>query len=205
MTPMSWKNALLVAFLAGVSTMAIEMTASRLLAPAFGTSLAVWTNIIGVMMVALCVGYTVGGRYADKTPSAGALSGVILFAGLWSALIPLASGPVLKLLVESLALEEFTGSFVGTIILFAIPIFLLGMVNPFAIRLAAGDLESVGRLSGQVYSVSTLGSLIGTFLPVLLTIPLLGTAKTMYLFSVLLIGTGLMARKLGTAGASPKG
>lgn len=204
MTPMSWKNALLVAFLAGVSTMAIEMTASRLLAPAFGTSLAVWTNIIGVMMVALCVGYTVGGRYADKTPSAGALSGVILFAGLWSALIPLASGPVLKLLVEALALEEFTGSFVGTIVLFAVPIFLLGMVNPFAIRLAAGDVESVGRLSGQVYSVSTLGSLVGTFLPVLLTIPLLGTAKTMYLFSVLLIGTGLMARKLGSASASEK-
>lgn len=205
MTPMSWKNALLVAFLAGVSTMAIEMTASRLLAPAFGTSLAVWTNIIGVMMVALCIGYTVGGRYADKTPSAGALSGVILFAGLWSALIPLASGPVLKLLVEALALEEFTGSFVGTIILFAVPIFLLGMVNPFAIRLAAGDVESVGRLSGQVYSVSTLGSLVGTFLPVLLTIPLLGTAKTMYLFSVLLIGTGLMARTLGTAGSAPQG
>lgn len=198
MTPMSWKNALIVAFLAGVSTMAIEMTASRLLAPAFGTSLAVWTNIIGVMMVALCIGYTVGGKYADRSPSAGALSGVIMFAGLWSALIPMASGPVLRLLVESLALEEFIGSFVGTIILFAAPIFLLGMVNPFAIRLAANEVESIGRLSGQVYSVSTLGSLVGTFLPVLLTIPLLGTAKTMYLFSVLLIGTGLLAGKLGS-------
>lgn len=197
MTPLTQKAALIVAFLAGVSTMAIEMTASRLLAPVFGTSFAVWTNIIGVMMAALCAGYTIGGRYADKQPRPGVLAGVILASGLWSALIPLTASTVLRMSSESLGLEEFSGSFVGTVILFAPPIFLLGMVNPFAIRLAATDVEHVGQLAGRVYSVSTLGSLVGTFIPVLLTIPILGTAKTMYLFSVLLILTGLLTGKLG--------
>ena len=191
-----WRSALTVAFLAGVSNMAIEMTASRLLAPAFGTSLAVWTNIIGVMMAALCAGYTLGGRLADRRPVPGVLAALILAGGLWSALVPLFSTPLLKLAVETLGLEEFPGSFLCTVILFAPPIFLLGMVNPYAIRLAATDVESVGRLSGRVYSISTLGSLVGTFLPVLVTIPLLGSAKTMYLFSMLLIVTGLFTRGL---------
>ena len=199
MAALTWRSALTIAFLAGVSTMAIEMTASRLLAPAFGTSFAVWTNIIGVMMVALCAGYTTGGRLADKKPQVGLLSSAILASGLWVAFVPLVSGPITRLAVETIGLEEFTGSFLATTLLFAPPIFLLGMVNPFAIRLAATDVESVGRLSGQVYSVSTLGSLVGTFLPVLITIPNLGTAKTMYMFSLVLIGSGLLAGRMGVA------
>ena len=195
----SSRNALIIAFLAGVSNMAIEMTASRLLAPAFGTSFAVWTNIIGVMMAALCAGYTVGGRLADKRPSAAVLASMILAGGLWSALVPLIAGPLLSGIADGAGLDEFPGSLVGTLVLFAPPVFLLGMVNPFAIRLAATEVESVGQLAGHVYSISTLGSLLGTFLPVLITIPLLGSAKTMYLFSVLLIGTGLFARTLEKA------
>jgi predicted membrane-bound spermidine synthase len=195
--PLTWRAALAIAFLAGVATMAIEMTASRLLAPAFGTSLAVWTNIIGVMMAALAAGYTIGGRVADKNPSVTLLASAICVSGLLAAMIPIVAKPLLAFSVETLALDEFPGSFVGTVILFGPPIFLLGIVNPFVIRLAATDVTTLGDLAGRVYSVSTLGSLLGTFLPVLITIPLLGTSKTMYVFSALLIVTGLWCARLG--------
>lgn len=197
---LSWREALVIAFLAGVATMAIEMTASRLLAPAFGTSHAVWTNIIGVMMAALAAGYTIGGRLADRRPSVGVLAGAILVSGLFAAAVPLVARPLLAAEVAA-GLEEFPGSFIGTVVLFGPPIFLLGMVNPYAIRLAATDVETSGDLSGRVYSVSTLGSLLGTFLPALFTIPMLGTSRTMYLFSVLLILTGLWCARLARSSA----
>jgi predicted membrane-bound spermidine synthase len=80
---------------------------------------------------------------------------------------------------------------VATALIFAPPVFLLGMVNPFAIRLATTDIELSGTLAGRIYTVSTVGSLIGTFLPVLITIPLLGTLRTVYLFAVLLLVTAI--------------
>ncbi|MBI4860757.1 MAG: fused MFS/spermidine synthase [Candidatus Riflebacteria bacterium] len=188
------RSPLMVTFICGVCTMAVEMSASRLLAPYFGTSLAVWTNIIGVIMVSLCLGYTFGGQLADKYPTRRALGNVVAICGLICGLIPAVSVVILRGAVEGFELAEFPGSFVCTVVLFAPPILLLGMVNPFAIRLGALDVETSGDVSGKVYAASTVGSLIGTFLPVLLTIPLLGTRLTIYLFAVVLFATGLIAK-----------
>lgn len=176
-------------FVCGVSTMAIEMSASRLLAPWFGTSMAVWTNIIGVMMLALCSGYWLGGVLADRYPRPGPFCALICCAGLLAFLIPPVSPALLGFLCNTWSMEEFSGSFLATALIFAPPIFALGMVNPFAIRLCTSDVGGVGALSGRVYALSTIGSLVGTFLPVLLTIPLLGARLTVFLFALALLAT----------------
>jgi hypothetical protein len=186
------RRVMAVAFMAGVSAMAIEMTASRLLAPHFGTSLAVWTNIIGVMMACLSAGYFAGGVIADRAPSARVLTGLILAAGATAGLVPVAAATVLAGLASGVGLPEFAGSLAGTLVLFGPPMLLVGTVTPYAIRLAARDVRTAGALSGTVYAVSTAGSLLGTFLPVLVTLPLLGTRATMFLFSGLLLATAAL-------------
>ena len=136
-------------FLAGVGTLATEICASRLLAPYYGSSTIVWANIIGLTLASLSLGYWLGGRLADRNPSPQLLGRIVLAAALLVALIPFVSSPILD--VASSGLDEVSagaviGSFFGTLLLFAPPIVLLGMVAPFAIRLALVDLSSAGQV-----------------------------------------------------------
>ncbi len=176
-------------FLAGVGTLATEICASRLLAPYYGSSTIVWANIIGLTLASLSLGYWLGGRIADRSPSGRLLGRLVLGAALLVAAIPFVSQPILD--VASSGLDEVSagavvGSFFGTLLLFAPPIVVLGMVAPFAIRLAIADLASAGRVAGRLYALSTVGSLFGTFLPALVTIPLIGTQRTLLASSALL-------------------
>jgi spermidine synthase len=176
-------------FLAGVGTLAVEICASRLLAPYYGSSTIVWANIIGLTLASLSLGYWLGGRLADRNPSPTLLGRIVLAAALLVALIPFVSGPILD--VASSGLDEVSagavvGSFFGTLLLFAPPIVLLGMVAPFAIRLALDDVASAGQVAGRLYAVSTVGSLVGTFVPALIAIPLIGTQRTMLAAAALL-------------------
>ena len=176
-------------FLAGVGTLATEICASRLLAPYYGSSTIVWANIIGLTLASLSLGYWLGGRLADRNPSPHVLGRIVLAAALLVALIPFVSSPILD--VASSGLDEVSagaviGSFFGTLLLFAPAIVLLGMVAPFAIRLALVEVSSAGQVAGRLYAVSTLGSLLGTFLPALITIPLIGTQRTLLVTAALL-------------------
>jgi spermidine synthase len=178
-------------FLAGVGTLATEICASRLLAPYYGSSTIVWANIIGLTLASLSLGYWLGGRLADRNPSPQLLGRIVLAAALLVALIPFISSPILD--VASSGLDEVSagaviGSFFGTLLLFAPAIVLLGMVAPFAIRLALVDLSSAGQVAGRLYAVSTVGSLLGTFVPALITIPLIGTQRTLLITAALLAG-----------------
>ena len=169
-------------FLAGVGTLATEICASRLLAPYYGSSTIVWANIIGLTLASLSLGYWLGGRVADRNPSPHVLGRLVLAAALLVALIPFVSSPILD--VASTGLDEVSagaviGSFFGTLLLFAPPIVLLGMVAPFAIRLALVEVASAGQVAGRLYALSTVGSLFGTFVPALITIPLIGTQRTL--------------------------
>lgn len=185
---------------AGMTTMATEMSASRLLAPFFGTSVIVWANIIGLILIYLSIGYWYGGRVADRHPSRRGLCTVTLAAAVTIGIVPFVSRPVLELAVggvDSLSLGTVLGSFIGTLLLFAVPITLLGMVPPYAVRLAMRDVEHAGQVSGSLYALSTIGSIIGTFGAVLVFIPLIGTRQTMLLFALalgLLSLTGLPRR-----------
>ncbi|MCY3906670.1 MAG: fused MFS/spermidine synthase [Anaerolineaceae bacterium] len=179
----------LTIFVCGMSTLAIELTASRLLGNVFGTSNLVWANVIGLMLLYLSVGYFLGGRLADRHPGPRNLFRLVLWAAFFSALIPLLSRPILQGAANAVINVDavvVVGAFLSVLVLFAGPVTLLGCVPPFAMRLAIDDLSITGQVSGKIYAISTLGSLLGTFLPVLVFIPEIGTRNTFLLFAALL-------------------
>jgi len=182
-----------VVFMAGVGSLATEIAASRLLAPYFGNSTVVWANVIGLVLASLSLGYWLGGRLADRRPDPRLLGAVVAAAAVMVAATPFLARPFLDLTVEGLddvSTGAAIGSFFGVLILFAPPVTLLGMVAPFAIRLALVTVESAGAVAGRLYAVSTIGSLLGTFLSALIAIPLIGTQRTLLLSAALLAVAG---------------
>ncbi|MDE2748668.1 MAG: fused MFS/spermidine synthase [Chloroflexota bacterium] len=176
----------LIAFVSGMTTLAIELSASRLLGSVFGNSNLVWANVIGLMLLYLTAGYFLGGRLADRFPREDLLLKLILWAAFLCALIPLVARPIISRAAQAVFGAEAAlalGSFIVILILFSVPVTLLGAVSPFIIRLAVTDVAGSGKVAGQVYAISTLGSLLGTFLPVLVTIPHWGTTRTFLMFS----------------------
>lgn len=185
----------LCVFIGGVSTLGAEMTASRLLGNVFGTSNLVWANVIGLILLYLSVGYVVGGRWADRSPYPRTFYSIFVWSAFLVALIPLVARPVLSAAAAAMVGAEASlvvGSFIAIMVLFALPITLLGCVSPFAIRLAVKDISDSGKTSGRIYAISTIGSLLGTFLPVLVLIPELGTFRTFLLFAALLYIVGFI-------------
>ena len=179
-------------FGAGIGALATEITASRLLAPYFGSSTVVWANLIGVILAALSFGYWLGGRVADSHPSPSVLGFLVLAGGLAIAAIPFVSKPFLDLTVQGLdeaSLGAVIGSFFAVLCLFAPPVVLLGMVSPFAVRLAVSRVETAGTVAGRLYALSTAGSLVGTFLPALLLIPAIGTQRTFLVTAAVVAGS----------------
>ena len=186
----------LIAFVSGMTTLAIELSASRLLGSVFGNSNLVWANVIGLMLLYLTAGYFLGGRLADRFPREDVLLRLILWAAFLSGLIPLVARPIISRAAQAVFGAEAAlalGSFIVILILFSVPVTLLGTVSPFVIRLALQDLAGSGKVAGQVYAISTLGSLLGTFLPVLVTIPLAGTTRTFLLFAGMLFAIAFAA------------
>lgn len=176
-------------FVAGATTMSTEMSASRLLAPFFGTSILVWANIIGLTLIYLSAGYFLGGKLADRNPQMGYLARLMLIASAAIALTPFLARPLLDVAVGSFAdasVGAFLGSFFAAMLIFSVPITLLGMASPFAVRLAVTSVERAGEIAGRMYALSTAGSIIGTFLPVVVLIPWIGTRRTMLATAALL-------------------
>src|SRR5215469_3990467 len=181
---------IVVVFVAGACSLAVELSASRLLAPYFGTSLFVWSNLIGLILLYLTVGYYLGGRLADRFPRPAVLYTLTIIAAFLISVIPFLSRPILLWSQGAFAtysIGVFYGSLVSVILLFALPMILLGCVSPFAIRLRIEQLGKSGRTAGQLYAISTAGSILGTFLPVLLLIPNIGTYRTFFTFAVALL------------------
>lgn len=182
-------------FISGLVTLAVELSASRLIDPYFGTSNLIWATLIGLILLYLSVGYTLGGRWADRSPRAEVLYRIITWAAFLIGLVPFVAHPVLSLAVTGMAdfnAALLVGSFVAVLILFSAPVTLLGCVSPFAIRLAVDDVSHAGNISGRIYAISTLGSFFGTFLPVLALIPAIGTRNTFVLLSLTLLAIGLI-------------
>ena len=180
----------LVVFTGGVGTLATEIAASRLLAPYFGSSTIVWANIIGLILVYLSLGYWLGGKLADRRPEPRLLGGIVVVAALVIAATPFVARPILDLALEGLDavnVGAVVGSFFAALALFAVPVTLLGAVSPFAIRLALADVGEAGTVAGRLYALSTVGSILGTFLSALVTIPALGTQRTMLGSAALLV------------------
>ncbi len=177
-------------FASGMTTLGIEFAASRLLGSVFGTSNLVWASIIGLILIYLTAGYFLGGKWADRSPNPKTFYQILIWGAFTAGLVPFVSRPVLVAAAgafDQLQVGVLLGSFTAVLILFIIPITLLGAVSPFAIRLAIKDPTSAGEISGRIYAISTLGSFLGTFTPDLILIPLVGTRWTFVIFSLFLI------------------
>ncbi|MDE3087979.1 MAG: fused MFS/spermidine synthase [Chloroflexota bacterium] len=181
---------LLIVFLSGMAVMGIEMAASRLLRPFFGDSILIWANLIGLILIYLTIGYYLGGRWADRDPRAVTLYRIIAWAGFATGILPYVARPLLNLAIP--ALQQFNAglgliSFAGTLVLFVVPVTLLGCVSPFAIRLSTRDVSSSGVTAGNLYALSTFGSIVGVFGTVFVLFDILGTRGTYLAFSLALL------------------
>jgi spermidine synthase len=177
-------------FVSGMASLAVEFGASRLLAPYFGTSLYVWGVLIGLVLIYLSAGYAIGGRLADRRPDEGLLYQVTAWAGLWIGIIPLVSYPILLASQQGfkeLSVGLVAGTLLAVVLLFAVPVTLLGIVSPFAIRLLLRNVETGGNTAGRVYALSTAGSILGTFLPTFWLIPTFGTRPTLIGFGLAIV------------------
>ena len=186
----------------GICSLGIELTASRLLQPFFGSSQLIWANVIGLTLLYLTIGYRLGGRLADRRPEPQMLGRILLFAGLATAPIPLLARPILLASASaftSYSVGVFFGSFFGVLLLFSAPIILLGMVSPFAIRLSVKNVSTAGNTAGTLYALSTVGSIAGTFLAVLVLIPTIGTNLTFYTFALTLVVLGAVGMQRAVA------
>ena len=184
------------AFFSGMSVMAVEIGASRLLAPYFSASQIVWTIIIGVIMIALALGNVWGGRLADRDPAPARLYRRLIFAALWIAAIPVLGKYVIALISGLLIVAVDTNllvaaAFLSCLAIFVFPLLLLGTVTPSLVKYATDSLDENGRVVGNLGAFNTAGSIIGTFLPTFVTIPAAGTAATFLIFSAVLLALGL--------------
>ena len=182
----------LTEFFSGMSVMAVELGASRLLAPYFSSSQIVWTIIIGTIMIAMALGNIYGGRSADKDPDPDRLYARILIAAVWIAAIPVL-GKYVILLVSGLLIFTVSSNFLtiaafaACMLIFVFPLFLLGTVTPSLAKYTVDSLEGSGKTVGNLGAFNTIGSIIGTFLPTFVTIPAVGTSVTFLIFAGILL------------------
>lgn len=198
-------------FFAGMSVMAVELGASRLLAPYFSSSQIVWTIIIGTIMIAMALGNIYGGRSADKNPDPDKLYGRILIAAVWIGAIPAVGKYIILGLSGVLIFAVNTNilvvaAFAACMVIFVFPLFLLGTVTPSLAKYSVDSLEESGKTVGNLGAFNTIGSIIGTFVPTFVTIPAVGTSVTFLIFSGILLvlsaiyflsGGGSAAKKNG--------
>lgn len=184
-------------FFSGMSVMAVELGASRLLAPYFSSSQIVWTIIIGTIMIAMALGNIYGGKSADKNPNPDKLYGRILIAAIWIALIPVV-GKYIIMGVSALLIFTVNSNFLiiaafaACMLIFVFPLFLLGTVTPSLAKYSVENLEESGKVVGTLGAYNTIGSIIGTFVPTFITIPAVGTSITFLIFAgILLILSGI--------------
>ncbi len=171
-------------FVVGVVTLVAEIATARLLGPYFGASTFIWANTIAIVLLALSLGYWLGGRLADRRPRERDLRAMTLGAAGLLALLPLLADPFFDVSVsafEEIDVGAFVASLAGLLVLVSLPLVLLGAVGPWAVRLLMPAVEAAGRTAGRVYALSTLGSLVGTFLAALVLVPELGTQRTFLL------------------------
>ncbi len=173
-------------FLCGALGMALELVAARVLSPYVGSSNLIWTTIIGVMLTSMSIGYWIGGKLADKDPSSNRLSNLILIGAIFTSFIPI---------LETLLVKKFSSisqnlvliAFIASGIIFGLPSFILATVSPYAVKLKDKKPEEIGKLSGKISSLSTIGSIVGTFVSGFILIPTLGVRTIIFSITIILL------------------
>jgi spermidine synthase len=176
----------IIVFTTGAVVMIFELTGSRLLGPYIGTSIFVWTSLIGVILGSLSVGYYYGGKLADRHASVVKLSFIIFIAGVFVGLTVIVNKTVLSTL-SKLITDIRISSIIASILLFSPASFFLGMVSPYAVKLKLKNIKTSGSTIGNMYAISTIGSIIGTFVAGFFLIPSIGTTNILFLLSGILV------------------
>lgn len=184
----------IIVFLAGAIGMGLELIAARVLSPYVGSSNVVWTSIIGIILASMSLGYWLGGKKADQNANIDELSNILLFAALFTSLIPL---------LETIVVKRFAGiignliiaAILCAIIVFSIPSFILAMISPFAVKIKSKEDDEIGSLSGRISSLSTIGSITGTFLAGFVLIPNIGVSNINIGVTLSLVIMALLVRE----------
>lgn len=176
----------IVVFFCGAVVMAFEIIGSRMLGPYVGASMFVWTSIISVMLLSLSVGYFWGGRLADLKPRADYLALVILMAALFMLFSTFIKARALVFIMEKVDNIKFA-AIIASLLLFTIPSIMLGMVSPFAARIKVKTIEKSGATVGNLYALSTLGSIAGVFIAGFYLIPTFKITTLLLFMSILLM------------------
>jgi len=182
----------IIVFICGAVVMILELVGSRVLAPYVGTSIVVWTSLIGIILGSLSLGYWWGGKIADKKPNYKTFSFIIFIPAIYIGLITFSKSIVLDFLQQNIT-SIHIGATLSTLILFALPSVLLGMISPYAVRLKIKDLDSSGKTVGSLYAISTIGSIAGTFLAGFVLIAYFGSTNILLVLSLILVFTSLLA------------
>jgi predicted membrane-bound spermidine synthase len=172
----------------GAAVMILELLGTRIIGPFYGVSLYVWSSLIAVTLIALALGYFLGGFLADRYPAI-RLAHVIAISALTTLAIPFLSGPILRA-TDSMGLR--VGAFTSALVLFTLPLTALAMVGPYVIKRATRDLSGVGTASGTVYAISTVGSVAGTLLLGFYLLPQFGTQSIIFSLSLILTGLAIV-------------
>ncbi|MFH1207614.1 MAG: fused MFS/spermidine synthase [Patescibacteria group bacterium] len=180
-----------IVFICGAAVMIYELVGSRVLAPYVGTSIFVWSSLIGVIMGSLALGYWLGGKVADRQPDAGKLAMIILIAAIVIGLTAVIKDTFLAWLTASNSSIQFN-SIISSLVLFTVPSVLLGAVSPYAAKLRMTSLGTSGQTVGNLYAISTLGSIVGTFLTGFVLIPAFGNTRLFYGLAALLVIASLI-------------
>ena len=166
----------------GAAVMILELLGTRIIGPFYGVSLYVWSSLIAVTLIALALGYFLGGLIADRFPAV-RLAHIMLFSAFTTVTIPFLTGPILRA-TDSLGLRA--GAFASALMLFTLPLTALAMVGPYVIKRSTRDLSGVGTAAGSVYAISTVGSVVGTVLLGFFLLPMFGTRAIIFSLSLLL-------------------
>jgi len=195
----------IIVFVCGAVVMVFELVGSRVIGPYVGTSTYAWTSLIGVILASLSVGYYAGGYLADKKPNVRPLALIILFSAIAIAFSAFTKD-IFSEIISTLRAVLEVKSVMISLILFAPASFFLGMVSPYAVRLRISDVTKAGRTAGNLYAISTAGSIFGTFLAGFYIIPNLGSTNSLIILSIvllfaafLLLWGGKMGRPVTTA------
>ena len=178
-------------FISGAVVLIFEILGSRVMGPYVGTSVYVWTSLIGVILGSLSFGYWLGGKYADQHPQIKTLSLIILLGAVAIFLTTLIKDIALELLLSAIKDQKWC-AFFASLILFAPASILLGMVSPYAVKLKLKNLQSTGATVGNLYAISTVGSILGTFLAGYVLIPNFGTTRILFALAITLILVSVM-------------
>ena len=173
-------------FVCGAVVMIFELVGSRVLGPYFGTSIFVWTNLIGVILGGLGLGYYSGGKIADRNPNFNNLSLIIFLSSIFIGLTIIIKDPLLIFLQNKIS-DVRIGSVFASLIIFFPPSVLLGIISPYAAKLRIDSIITSGSTAGNLYAISTIGSIAGTFLAGFYMIPQFGTDRLLILLSITLI------------------